>query len=287
VNLPAKFVISIDPDTRLTDEDRKRREWCATLIGRMAWLSGYIADAKYVFRGHADITWTLQSSLLRNTEAATLRDLKSREEALLGNIARDFWFKREFGFNPAASATGSNYEKTLAALQHHGVPSRLLDVTADPLVALYFAVVGNCKLDDLDRTDGAVIMIRFVEEKHGLPIHVIPAPQISPRVTAQRSRFIAPAGNAKSSTPGNGQVAFDFFSIDVANRSLGDFDGIVRNSMRGEWRGRPAEKPPNVLMFKIPWAMKPACRAVLRGLGISALSLFPGADGFRRDLAGY
>ncbi len=263
------------------------REWCATLIGRMAWLSGYIADANYVFRGHADISWTLQSSLLRNTKAATLKALKSREGLLLESISRDFWFKRDFLFNPASSAQGSNYEKTLAALQHHGVPTRLLDVTADPLVALYFSVVGDFKVDDLDKTDGAVVMIRSVGENDGLPIHVIPAPQISPRVTAQRSRFIAFSANAKPSTPGTGQVAFDFFSVDVANGSLGDFDRIVRKSISGEWRGRPAEKPPNVLMFNIPSEMKPACRAVLRGLGISALSLFPGADGFRRDLAGY
>jgi FRG domain len=287
LNIPLALRIVIPMDTRITDNARRHREWCATLIGRMAWLSGYIADANYVFRGHADTAWNLDSTLHRAYGSTAQDDLEQKETELLESVYRDFWFKREFGFRAAFSATARDYERTLAALQHHGIPTRLIDVTADPLVALYFAVIGKRDVNDMDTVDGSVVMIRNINSDDGEPVHVIPSPQISPRVTAQRSRFVAPSADATASAAPPGRIAIDFFSMDAANGSHGDFNNIILNSLGDDRRGRPPEIPPNVLSFEIPQRVKPACRQLLKGLGISAATLFPGSDGFRRDIAGF
>lgn len=57
--------------------------------------------------------------------------------------------------------------ETLAFLQHHGIPTRLLDVTENALVALYFA----CKDDSNQNKDGEVIVfVRNEQDVANYPI---------------------------------------------------------------------------------------------------------------------
>lgn len=77
----------------------------------------------FFFRGQANEAWDISPGIFRGK-------LLSFESELM---------QMAYLRNPADFRNlGSNFER-LAKLQHYGLPTRLLDVTSNPLVALYFA----------------------------------------------------------------------------------------------------------------------------------------------------
>ena len=76
---------------------------------------------KMYYRGQADISWGLTPSVLRKNYD---------EHAILRKAERTFW--RE-------TSSFHSYLDKLTFFQHYGIYTRLLDVTFNPLVALYFA----------------------------------------------------------------------------------------------------------------------------------------------------
>lgn len=88
------------------------------------------------FRGQADATWQLSPSLYR-------QGLFNSENLLLTEMRHIC--PNEF--------LGNRFD-SLVKMQHFGMPTRLLDTTTNPLVALYFACESDKQLDK----DGAVYM---------------------------------------------------------------------------------------------------------------------------------
>ena len=83
------------------------------------------------YRGHADVNYTLLPSIMRHSS----------------------WLEHERDlYNDIIIECPANFEKCnthlerLAEMQHYGLPTRLLDVTQNPLVALYFACIDSSKL---------------------------------------------------------------------------------------------------------------------------------------------
>jgi hypothetical protein len=102
------------------------------IIGHIALLG---QDRTYAWRGQNDASWPFSASLFRvlekeggevTEERIRERELKILEEADRWSLGRDL----------GPSATEMHM---LAILQHHGVPTRLFDVTANPMTALWFA----------------------------------------------------------------------------------------------------------------------------------------------------
>lgn len=89
----------------------------------------------YIFRGQANARWGLQSSLerllghswaidrARTSEDYALRSFKSKYRIYAGNEHQ-----------PQSKLSW------LSAMQHYGAPTRLIDFTTSPYIALYFAL---------------------------------------------------------------------------------------------------------------------------------------------------
>lgn len=98
-------------------------------------------DCSYYFRGHSDKDYEIIPSLARNSKGNIIR--------LERNLIESTKFKLPDIFKDNLSPID-----LLGLLQHYGIPTRLLDITANPLVALFFA----CNEKDLK--EGEVIVFK-------------------------------------------------------------------------------------------------------------------------------
>ncbi|WP_336984987.1 FRG domain-containing protein [Asaia sp. HN128] len=97
------------------------------------------------YRGQGSYEWKNIPSLLRDDNAQLLDNEKSAIRELITIHPEEF------------SKDGTMFDR-LVRMQHFGLPTRLLDVTRNPLIALYFAT------DSQDK-DGSIICYSVPEEK--------------------------------------------------------------------------------------------------------------------------
>lgn len=116
------------------------------------------------FRGQSNAHHGLKTSIVRHMEheLKSKNDKKSINKAMETKEDKIFDLAERMGIG----RNTTDLEK-LAILQHHGIPTRLLDITDEALVALYFACSGN------PEKDGRIfVFLVDPESESGEEIHI-------------------------------------------------------------------------------------------------------------------
>ena len=152
-----------------------------------------------IFRGHRDHEWKLNPKLARHTSIT----IRKREKIVMNEFKRLSL--------PFISIQPRNEFDWLTLAQHHGLPTRLLDWTYNPLTALWFVVRKGAD----NGNDGSVWMFSPLledwqvqqQDSHDNPysvseIMIYRPTYISQRIATQTSVFtIHPTGSDDEITP--------------------------------------------------------------------------------------
>lgn len=110
--------------------------------------------AELLFRGHDDNSYEILPSIARDKDFTSKYALFDHERDVIDFARYKF---------PNIFTNDMKPLEMLALLQHYGIPTRLLDVTENALVALYFACLGKVDENGEPQEDGEVIV--FHNEK--------------------------------------------------------------------------------------------------------------------------
>lgn len=96
----------------------------------------------FVFRGHSNSDWGLTTSLQRVLQHNYSKKVSEFEEYSIREFKSKFFLYNNSDYEPTTTL------EWLSMMQHYGTPTRLLDFTESPFIALYFCLENSTKEQD-------------------------------------------------------------------------------------------------------------------------------------------
>ncbi len=238
------------------------------LLGELEpWLDSTFENSFY-FRGQPDFTWGLIPSLSRSFGTVTSSQALHIESKLYFSFAEQAHLHLNM---PKEVAPGETLTWWWTLMQHYNAPTRLLDWTGSPYVALYYAVkdrfsepgmvwafdsnlLHNHWPDEIRQSIQSGHMLDRWFRDAGSAAHYLPCRLSRPveRLIAQQARF-----TVCTQILGQHHRIFDWDDVGNYNRKR----------------------------LLIPSRLKPEFLTRLRAMNISASALSPGLDGIGRNTA--
>ena len=246
------------------------RDW--TQLQELLYFDAYNPEidrirSPYIYRGLSNFNYTLMTSLIR---------LKGQYATL------EFHLLRNFTKYAHQSDIVNNTEwDWLALAQHHGLPTRLLDWTYSPYVALHFA---TAELENYN-SDGVIWALNYEALKNYLPKRLSNELKRvgSNSFTSTMLNNVYLNLGELSDEPSEFVVAFESPSLDT--RIVNQFAIFTFMSHAGslldDWL---SDKPDLYFRIRIPARMKWEIRDKLDQVNINERVLFPGFDGLSKWL---
>ena len=230
-------------------DERILRKDCTTISSYLQAVRDFVSldndnnkKYAYCFRGQAVLDWKLTPSLSRYPVLDDEDTVKRMYGEVLKNYPNEFYRKeiKDLDFND------------LAKMQHYGIPTRLLDVSLNPLVAMFFAT------DVVEKQSQGVVYIFKV--------------LIDP-LSYTKKRFVFPENNT------NDENECIMIQTSYTNERIKQQDGAFLYASKQEYFDNCDFR--KVIIYN---SSKKKIREELRGINISHTTLFPELSEFHEYL---
>ena len=224
--------------------------------------------SSYLYRGMPNVTFHLETSLSRNCKDKAF-DI---EKSILRNFTKYASIEDD-------ELTNSIWRQLIIG-QHHGLPTRLLDWTYSPLIALHFATSGE-PLSQMDENDCVVWAIDIEEINSLLPVEYEKKLQEESSylfTVEMLDKLVQSLDKYDTDMKDRSMVLIEPPSIDQRIINQYSYFSIVPRDLESIERFLDSNTK-NTIKYVIDKSLKWRVRDMLDQLNVNERIIFPGLDG--------